>query len=256
MAIHTILKTSRSLFGKITIGETLDPHVRWMKINNEIEGQVFVEKDGKPGAIAASRYLYAFIIPAWHFSASHGLMLGLGAGIGATMLLALFPELSLTVVEIDPQVIQLARTYFPLISFYEKQNRLYIIQANANDYIHQCQQTFSFVLLDLFAGDENSQQNLHLLDEIYKIAPYFMANIITTEVMRPHVSDKFLWIRTTLALPTQKSNWALTNMQQFPSNLANFQLFPQSLQEKSAVKTANQYFQYILSQIKATCFYG
>ena len=55
MAVHTILKTSHSLFGKITIGETLDPHVRWMKINDEIEGQVFLNDDGSPSAIAASR---------------------------------------------------------------------------------------------------------------------------------------------------------------------------------------------------------
>lgn len=250
-----ILEKSSGVFGQISVGKSFFPETYWMKINDEIEGRAFADHHGKPGAIAASRYLYAFIIPVWHFPTSHGLMLGLGAGIGAAMLLTLFPALSLTVVEIDSEIIRLARAYFPLISLYEKQKRLTIIQANANDYIHATQNTFSFVLLDIFSGDESSQYNLALLEDVQALAPYFMANMITTEAMRPNVSDDLLWIRTSPNPATQRSNWMLTNMQRFSPDIGSFELFSQNQDENHTVKIVNHYFQYILSQIKATCFY-
>ena len=252
MAVHTILKTSHSLFGKITIGETLDPHVRWMKINDEIEGQVFLNDDGSPSAIAASRYLYAFIIPAWHFPNSHGLMLGLGAGIGATMLLTLFPELSLTVIEIDPEVIRLAREYFPLVSFYEAQGRLHIIESSAENYVLQSQEKFSFTLLDVFSGDEGNQHNFALINNVLRISPYFMANTITSEKSRPEISKKWMWLRTIRVIASEESNWMLTNMTSMSPAIHDFQLFNDT---NINAKAVNSIFKYILSQINAACFY-
>lgn len=254
--LKKILENAPGLFGPVSVGRSYPPNTYWMTINNEIEGQVFADQDERPSAIAASRYLYGFIIPAWHFRASHGLMLGLGAGIGAVMLLALFPELSLTVVEIDPEVIRLTRTHFPLVSFYEKQQRLTIIQANAHDYVCRSSQKFAFVLVDIFTGDEDSQHNLLLLKNLKTVAPYFMTNIITAESKRPSMPEDYLWIPTSPEMSMQRSNWMLTNMRQFSPEIGEFQLFSEFNNEKSAVKTANQYFQYILSQIRATCFYA
>lgn len=251
-----IFETSFGLFGSICVGKTFFPSRYWMKIKDEIEGQVFADENGNPSAIAVSRYLYGFIIPAWHFPKSHSLMLGLGAGIGAVMLLTLFPELSLTVVEIDPEVIRLTRTHFPLVSLYEKQQRLTMVQANAHDYICQTSQKFAFALVDIFTGDEDSQHNLILLKNLKTIAPYFMANIITAESTRPSVPDDNLWIPTSPEASMQRSNWMLTNMRQFLPEIGGFELFADATHEKTAAKIANHYFQYILSQIRATCFYA
>lgn len=253
--LKKILENAPGLFGPVSVGRSYPPNTYWMTINNEIEGQVFADQDEQPSAIAASRYLYGFIIPAWHFPASHGLMLGLGAGIGAVMLLALFPELSLTVVEIDPEVIRLTRTHFPLVSFYEKQQRLTMVQANAHDYIFQTSQKFAFVLVDIFTGDEDSQHNLLLLKNLNTIAPYFMANIITAESIRPTMPENYLWIPTSPDASIQRSNWMLTNMRQFSPEIGGFELFADTTHEKTAVKIANHNFQYILSQIRANCFY-
>ena len=255
MITQKILEKSSGLFGPISVGKSFLPSSYWMKIKDEIEGQVFADHEGNPGAIAASRYLYGFILPAWHFPASHGLMLGLGAGIGATMLLTLFPDLHLTVVEIDADIIRLTRAYFPFVSFYEKQNRLRIIHADASDYVNTTQNKFAFALMDVFSGDENSYHNIILLENVRAISSYYMANIIATEVLLPDISEDAIWIRTSPDLPTQRSNWMLTNMKNFSPEIAGFQLFERHHQEKNSIKIANRYFQYILSQIKATCFY-
>lgn len=258
-----VFALSKGLFGNISVSETIHPEVRLMKINNEIEGQVFSSPDASffsclmdgPGGVAASRYLYGFIIPAWHFPDSKGLMLGLGAGIGATMLLALFPSLSLTAVEIDPEVIRLAREYFPLVAFYERQGRLTIIQAPANDYLKRSKERFSFALLDLFSGDEGNQHNLPLLNEILSISPYFMANIITSEPTYFETTKECIWLRTAQVMASEKSNWLMTNMKNISPVIHEYQLFDDSLKTNINVIAANNIFRYILSQIDAACFY-
>lgn len=264
MATHHLLKTSPSLFGKITIGETFDPHVRWMKINDEIEGQVFIEKEGAPGPIAASPYLYAFVILAWQFSDKKGLILGLGAGAGVTLLLALFPNLFLTVVEIDREIIRLAREYFPLITHHETQGRLKIVESAAGNYVDQCQEKFAFTVLDMFSGDEGNSSNLALISKIAKISRYFMANIITAQSMHTdleraaHVQqeDFVMWLSATeTARSTEKINWILTNLDSISPEIQYYSLFDLSLQTQANVITANRYFKYILSQIEASCFY-
>lgn len=250
-----ILKTAFGLFGPISVGRNFFPSIYWMAINNEIEGQVYADEDGRPGSIAFSRYFYGFIILAWHFPKSHGLILGLGAGIGATMLLTLFPELKLTVVEIDSQVIQLAREFFPLVSFYEAQERLNIVESSAENYVLQCEQKFTFALLDLFSGDEKNDENERLLEKILQISPYFMANIITSEAMRPETPREWMWLRAAVTLENEKVNWLLTNIQSILPAIQEFQLFDGSCQPRANIVAANEIFRYILSQIDAACFY-
>ncbi len=255
MIDHKILESHEGMFGIITVGKSFFPMRYWIRIKDEIEGQVFADQDGHPSAISASRYLYAFILLAWHFSASTGLMLGLGAGVGAVMLLALFPTLSLTVVEIDPQMIRLARKHFPLITLFEEQERLRIIQDDAINYVRRCDDRYSFALIDLFSGDESSEHNIALLRDVESVAPYFMANMITTEAGRQTIPEDHIWIRTSPGSCILPSNWMLTNMRNYSPDIVFFELFSEPNYDKSAAKTANQYFQFILSQVSASYFY-
>jgi len=269
---ETILESSSGLFGPISIRETSHASIRLMKINNEIEGQVFTSPDSAkfhckvhgPGAVSASRYLYGFIIPAWQFSKARGLILGLGAGAGVAMLLALFPQLSLMVVEIDSEVIRLARRNFPLIQFYEDQGRLDIVQSDAEAYLDYCQDSFAFTLLDLFAGDESSSHNASLIDKTLKISPCFMANMITSQSMHSTFQRSLylqkqpflMWLSASSTIrPTENVNWMLINMHSLSPEIQDYQLFDSSLQAHPNVITANQYFRYILSQVEAACFY-
>lgn len=255
MNYEKILTLSQCVFGSVSIIDSFYPDVRLMKINNEIEGQVFLDDNGIPSAVAVSRYLYAFIIPAWHFFDKKGLMLGLGAGIGATMLLTLFPELSLTVVEVSPEVIQLAREYFPLVSLYETQGRLLIIESSAENYVQKSQEKYAFTLLDVFSGDEGNQHNLALLNSVLRISPYFMANIISSEPLLPDVSKEWMWLCASPVNPAQKTNWLLTNIQRIAPMMLEYQLFDDYKQADINVITANVIFRDILSQIDAACFY-
>ncbi len=267
-----ILELSNGLFGQISVGETCDfaSSTRWMKIKNEIEGQVFSFPDANffstlssgPGAIAASRYLYAFIIAAWQFANKKGLVLGLGAGAGVIMLLTLFPALSLTVVEIDSQVIRLARSYFPLISFYETQGRLQIIESDAEIYLDQCRDSFAFTLLDLFSGDEKSHNNLLLINKVLKISLFFMANIITSKTdisiiersLNLNINIRLMWLLAAPSISSEKANWIMTNINEISPEIQQYQLFD-NLTTIENVITANKYFKYILSQVDAACFY-
>lgn len=251
-----IWQTAGGLFGPISVGRDLSANTCWMRIQNEIEGQVFLNDEGQPSAIAASPYFYGFVIPAWHFSTSHGLMLGLGAGIGATLLLTLFPALSLTVVEIDPQVIDLSRRYFPLVSFYENQGRLRIIQQDAREYLSRENQAFSFALLDIFCGNEDDCLNLALLPQVLRVTPHVMANMIVSEVSQPATPNDFFWVRTNPVHSFNKNNWMLTNLTNISPDIVDFSLFscPISQQNRS-ITLANQYFQFILSQLNARFFY-
>ena len=270
MINEKILESSPGLFGQISICETFNPAIRLMKINDEIEGQVFsfpnassffCSIDG-PGAVSSSRYLYAFIIPAWQFQNKHGLVLGLGAAAGVNMLLALFPNLKLTVIEIDPQVIALTRRYFPLVSFYEKQGRLKIIESDAEIFLDQCGELFEFTLLDLFSGDEGNHNNLPLITKALKIAPYFMANTIILKSIQPSIERSLnlderislMWLRAYPAIASEKINWIMTNINEISPKIQEYRLFS-DLESVENIMTANSYFRYILSQVDAACFY-
>ena len=266
------LEFSSSLFGQVSVVDSFDPDVRLLKINNEIEGQTFLLPsaltfscliDG-PGAVSASRYLYGFIIAAWQFPDSHGLVLGLGAGAGVTMLLALFPKLTLTVIEIDPQLIILARRYFPLLAFYEGQGRLRIIKSDAKVYLERCEDKFAFSLLDLFSGDEENHNNLPLIQKALRVAPLFMANIITSKAMQPSIEQALnfnstsasllMWMRAYPAIRSEKINWIMTNINEVSPEILDYKLFA-DVEPIENIMTANRYFRYILSQIEAACFY-
>ncbi|MES2204152.1 MAG: hypothetical protein V4496_02925 [Pseudomonadota bacterium] len=262
-----ILESSPGLFGKISICETVNPAIRLMKINDEIEGQAFsipnatdfsCTLDG-PGPVSASRYLYGFIIAAWLFPDKKALVLGLGAGIGVTLLLTLFPKLTLTVVEIDAQVIRLAKRYFPLIAFYEAQGRLQIIESAAEIYLENCDDFFAFTLLDLFSGDEKNHHNLQLIDKALERSPYFMANIITSEKVLPVIErainvNELMWLRAYPSNMAERINWIMTNLNAIPPKIQEYTLFS-DMESAENIMLANEYFNYILSQVNAACFY-
>lgn len=266
------LDSSPGLFGQISVNETFFPSVRLMKINNEIEGQVFTSPNASafssscsidaPGAVSASRYLYAFIIAAWQFSTERGLVLGLGAGAGVVMLLTLFPNLSLTVIEIDPCIIQLSRKYFPLLSFYEDQGRLVIVESDAEIYLDHCQDSFAFTLLDLFSGDEENHHNLGLIAKALKLSPYFMANIIASKTALASIERALnlndaailMWLAASPAISSEKINWIMTNISSISPEIQEYTLFS-DIASSENIMTANEYFNYILSQVHAACFY-
>lgn len=76
------------------------------------------------------------------------LMLGLGGGSALFWLRKKYPKASLTVVEIDPVMIDIARDYFHV----DEIKNLKIINSDAVDYIKKTKDKYSLVLMDCYQG--------------------------------------------------------------------------------------------------------
>jgi tetratricopeptide (TPR) repeat protein len=156
------LAVEEGMFGTICI---LDSGLyRRMNIETQSQGSAFCmptsqdfapEAKPGPGAFPESPYTIGLLIPAALHQNGQGLLLGLGSGIGPTLLLSAFPKLRLTVVEIDPTVVQLARQYFPLVDYYISEGRLDLVLSDAFDYVEDQlkPKAFDFAMLDLYQGD-------------------------------------------------------------------------------------------------------
>jgi len=75
------------------------------------------------------------------------LILGLGGGSAARLARALAPRARIVGVEIDPQVVALARRWFGLGAL-----GLEVVQADAEHYLSRCRERFDAVLEDVFVG--------------------------------------------------------------------------------------------------------
>lgn len=173
------LETAKGNFGLLAV---LDSGLyRRMTIEQQSQGSAFkfpsaqdfvaASADG-PGAFPESPYTIGMLLAGAGHAAGKGLVLGLGSGIGVTFLLAAFPELRLTVVELDPMVVRFARQYFPLVAAYEQQERLQIVAGDAFEYVAACSapNLFDFCLLDLYQGQPEQPHAILLPNFLGKLA--------------------------------------------------------------------------------------
>lgn len=102
------------------------------------------------------------------FTPENILILGLGAGSLAHLLTKKYPRASLTGVEIDPVVIEVARKYFRLDSL----SRLSVVTADAVSYINNLDKNTSFDLIffDCYIGDKvpPALENPRFLKTLYR----------------------------------------------------------------------------------------
>ena len=79
------------------------------------------------------------------------LILGLGGGTAARLIVEKWPKVKITGIEIDPVMIKLGRKYFGL----DKISQLKIIQAEASEWLLKCQlKKFDLILVDLYQGEK------------------------------------------------------------------------------------------------------
>ena len=237
---------------------------QWLLIGDEIEGQVYREPNAQqfgsqyhgPGAISASAYTYSFILAAYLHPQGHGLVFGLGAGAGIVMLLALFPQLTLTVIEINAKLIELAKTHFPLIRYYIEQGRLSIQQQSAADFVSHQPSFFDFTIIDIYKGDEDCQENITLLPQIAPHTHHIIANLIANfsdydcSALLSNLKQK---TQQDFVLFKCHMNWILSNISQLPIAITEFSLFPHV--STDSAKMANEMFKTLLKQVPAKCFY-
>jgi hypothetical protein len=190
-----ILAEEEGKFGKVRVID--EPYTRSLYINNQLQGRVHKSpnaQDWEPncspgvGALSNNVFVSSSVLLGCQVPQGSGLILGLGCGAGIMMNLACFPQMRLTVVEIDPVIIKLCLTFFPLIDYYKEQGRLQIIEADAETFLRSRPQGFDFIQFDVAVGENNVPSQLGYADFIELMqatAPILSANLIST-VHNPH----------------------------------------------------------------------
>lgn len=221
-------QSENGLFGTIIVA---DEHgCRSVLLKNVREGCSFLDPSASivsselvgPGPISGCAYALSWLVPGLLFPTGSGLMIGLGAGAGAVQLLYNFPDLDLTVVEIDPVMIQVAVTYFPLVDYYQNIGRLKIVQSDAASYVTQCVDKFDFGCADAYTGEQSMVDDF--LPGMCKLCNSIYVNYIgalndlqlskTVEVMSDaqlQPEDLFCTSKLHVESPDVNANWCIAS---------------------------------------------
>lgn len=189
---HEVLAAKRGKFGPIKAIVT--PRSYEVLINDQVQGAAALRPDATivdpylsgPGPIPISRYVLGWHMIVWSVLGDkykHGtvFMVGLGSGIGPVSLLYEFPELQLTVVDIDPNIIEIVRQTYPLVEYYENEGRLVVICSDYKDYVAYASQRdmmFDIAMYDAYTGAAN-QDIRDPSEDISDIAIDLACNIIS-----------------------------------------------------------------------------
>ncbi len=134
---------------------------KYMRINNEYSGAMFLDSDD-----LVFRYLRYYDL-AEHFNPDfqRSLMIGGAAYSYPKYYLKKFPEASIDVVEIDPELTKLAREHFGL----SDDPRLKIIHEDGRTFINNCKEKYDVVFVDAFKSQYTLPFQLTTREAVQKI---------------------------------------------------------------------------------------
>ena len=171
-------------FGPVELRDSLCS--RELLINGQVQGGAYLDpaadsiwpelSDAAPGPISTAAYANGWLLAGLDHPVSSGLMIGLGSGCGAIQLLANFPGVDLTIVEIDPVVVQTALEGFPLLGYYMDRGMLDIRIADASDFLAEGHDRWDFGLADAYTGEAELVAD-HLPDLIRRASDLYL-NVI------------------------------------------------------------------------------
>ena len=142
-----ILTRTRSPYNDIFVIERENLREMWFQGNGRCYLQTRIDLD-RPGELALvyTRLLLAPLM--WNPNPSRILMIGLGGGVVPRFMNEVYPDMQIDVVEVDPRVTELARTYFD----FKDSPRLQVIEDDGRAFIKQCNRKYDMVFLDAFKG--------------------------------------------------------------------------------------------------------
>lgn len=157
----------KGMFGTIQAVDTNG--VRHLQLNGQIQGAAYLEPDASilapglrgPGPMASSTYMTGWLLAGSQHPQASMLMVGLGSGAGAIQLLTVCPEVDITVVEIDPVMVDAATEAFPLLTYYQNQGRLNIVVEDATTYV-ESDGPFEVALADAYDGITGALKDSYL----------------------------------------------------------------------------------------------
>lgn len=109
---------------------------------------------GLPGPVCSSIYALGWLVAGCQNPSASTLMIGLGSGAGAIQLLHEQPYIDLTVVDIDPVVVQAALDSYPLLTYYMDLGRLNIVVSDAKEYLINSSDEWPLGLADAYDGGQ------------------------------------------------------------------------------------------------------
>lgn len=153
----------QGMFGPVEVRDNLE--ARELLLNGQVQGGSYLTPSARqvddelpgmaPGPVASSAYPLGWLLAGLANNPGSGLMIGLGSGAGVTQLLYNFPQIDLTVVEIDPVIASLALKGFPLLDWYINRGQLNIVLADADTWLSGRSDVWDFACADAYTGGQH-----------------------------------------------------------------------------------------------------
>lgn len=139
-ADDVVIAQAEGRLGSLTVREGAGVRSLWC--DGFCQGAVFIEPGvvhagirHAPGPVPDAPYQLGWLLAGLAAPTGHLLMAGLGAGSGICSLLHHFPDLRVTVVEIDPAVVDLALAHWPLLAALVTSGRCTVVVAAFADHL-------------------------------------------------------------------------------------------------------------------------
>ena len=174
LAAESILLEKDTLYHHMVVAETNG--IRYLGFDDSIQGGMYVDDPGKTPVEYVPRMTLGLVLQP---KPERALLVGLGPAALPKLLLSAYPNLRLDVVEIDPDVVKVAKDYFYLPAV----SNLKVHTVDGRDFLKSTRTAYDLVFLDAYYA---SSIPFHLttrefLDEVKaKLAPggVVVANVI------------------------------------------------------------------------------
>ncbi len=174
-----VLDQQPGMFGQLSVVETSG--ARRLYIDQQNQGGLVLGPDGQPLPIAMSGYTTGWLLAGSQNPTGEALMVGLGSGAGPVSLLTCFPGLDLTVIEIDPAVVEMAQKWFPDVAHLMDHGRLRVLTGDAVGVLQQSFESgdrWDFAMADAYQGSERHHCPDDLLAALLSVTPHLWFNCI------------------------------------------------------------------------------
>lgn len=222
----------QGMFGPVEVRD--GPEARELLLNGQVQGGSYLTPSAKqvddelpgtaPGPVSSSAYPLGWLLAGLANNRGSGLMIGLGSGAGAVQLLHNFPQIDLTVVEIDPVIANLALKAFPLLDWYINRGQLNIVLADAQQYLSGRPDVWDFACADAYTGGQHlvadylpklcdRADNIYLncIDHLGGPSMREITNVLSEHGKPPAELLKAIPHRFVQLTPfTGRSNWVIT----------------------------------------------